>query len=206
MDVKRASQIGHPFLFCWSCDVLLMGRRCVHRPHTHTISLIYSSLDVCYNFFYRTSKTVRLLANLMSILLSLLSRVSNCWCDTLWGLNLALPTFFSDISTGYLILSGSKKFLMVGIRQKLCFFSAGEMILSTLRSESCALLCFRCSKFISQRVKRYLTSHGVQENLLYDPNGRHGHALLKGRPGHTEILRWLRETQYKGPLLPWLWL
>jgi hypothetical protein len=54
----------------------------------------------------------------------------------------------------------------------------------------------------AERVKRYLTSHGVQKNLFYDPNGRHGYALLKGQPGHTEILRWLREAQYKGPLSP----
>ncbi|KAI9001046.1 hypothetical protein BD414DRAFT_473454 [Trametes punicea] len=43
------------------------------------------------------------------------------------------------------------------------------------------------------RVKRYLTSHGIRKGLWYDPNGRHGQALLSSSPGHYEILRWLRE-------------
>ncbi|CDO71256.1 hypothetical protein BN946_scf184908.g13 [Trametes cinnabarina] len=43
------------------------------------------------------------------------------------------------------------------------------------------------------RVKRYLTSHGIRKGLHFDPDGRHGQALLSGSPGHREILRWLRE-------------
>ncbi|KAI0677587.1 hypothetical protein C8Q78DRAFT_960231 [Trametes maxima] len=43
------------------------------------------------------------------------------------------------------------------------------------------------------RVKRYLTSHGVRKGLWFDPDGRHGQALLSSSPGHHEILRWLRE-------------
>ncbi|KAI0796702.1 hypothetical protein C8Q75DRAFT_710801 [Abortiporus biennis] len=45
----------------------------------------------------------------------------------------------------------------------------------------------------AQRVKRYLTSHGIRKGLWFDPNGRHGQALLAGGAGHAEILRWLRE-------------
>ncbi|KAF8897609.1 hypothetical protein BD779DRAFT_1432396 [Infundibulicybe gibba] len=45
-----------------------------------------------------------------------------------------------------------------------------------------------------ERVKRYLSSHGIRKNLWIDPNGRHGQALIIGGPGHTEILRWLHES------------
>ncbi|KAK7695883.1 hypothetical protein QCA50_000521 [Cerrena zonata] len=44
------------------------------------------------------------------------------------------------------------------------------------------------------RVKRYLTSHGIKKGLWFDPDGRHGQALLAGGEGHKEILRWLREA------------
>jgi len=45
----------------------------------------------------------------------------------------------------------------------------------------------------SERVRRYLTSHGVRKGLLFDPNGIHGQALLKGQQGHTEIVHWLHQ-------------
>ncbi|GJE84212.1 alpha/beta hydrolase [Phanerochaete sordida] len=47
----------------------------------------------------------------------------------------------------------------------------------------------------ASRVKRYLTSHGIRKGLWYDPNGRHGQALLAGGAGHAAILRWLREPE-----------
>jgi len=47
----------------------------------------------------------------------------------------------------------------------------------------------------AQRVKRYLTSHGVRKGLWFDPNGRHGQALITGGAGHNEILRWLKESE-----------
>ncbi|GLB33884.1 hypothetical protein LshimejAT787_0107680 [Lyophyllum shimeji] len=46
----------------------------------------------------------------------------------------------------------------------------------------------------AQRVKRYLTSHGVKQGIWYDPDGSHGQALLPGSRGHVEILRWVREA------------
>jgi len=46
----------------------------------------------------------------------------------------------------------------------------------------------------AQRVKRYLTSHGIRKGLWYDPNGRHGQAMLYGSPGQKEIFRWLLQT------------
>ena len=46
-------------------------------------------------------------------------------------------------------------------------------------------------------MKRYLTSHGIRDGLWYDPNGRHGQALLVGGRAHNEILRWLREPGYR---------
>ncbi|KAJ7180173.1 hypothetical protein C8R43DRAFT_912794 [Mycena crocata] len=46
----------------------------------------------------------------------------------------------------------------------------------------------------AERVKKYLTSHGVRKGLWYDPDGHHGDALQNGGAGHTEVMRWLRET------------
>ncbi|KDQ56378.1 hypothetical protein JAAARDRAFT_36545 [Jaapia argillacea MUCL 33604] len=45
----------------------------------------------------------------------------------------------------------------------------------------------------AERVKRYLTSHGIRKGLWFDPDGRHGQALLVGGDGHSEILRWLHD-------------
>ncbi|KAF8974489.1 hypothetical protein BDZ97DRAFT_1647027 [Flammula alnicola] len=46
----------------------------------------------------------------------------------------------------------------------------------------------------SERVKQYLTSHGVRKNIWYDADGRHGQALMPGSPGLNEVLRWLSEN------------
>ncbi|TFK75836.1 hypothetical protein BDN72DRAFT_785882 [Pluteus cervinus] len=43
----------------------------------------------------------------------------------------------------------------------------------------------------AERVKRYLTSHGVREGLWYDPEARHGQALMTGTPGFQHIKNWL---------------
>jgi len=48
----------------------------------------------------------------------------------------------------------------------------------------------------AERVKRYLTSHGVRKGLWYDPDGGHGHAMLPSSPAHREILRWITQTEY----------
>ncbi|KAI1795198.1 hypothetical protein LXA43DRAFT_993885 [Ganoderma leucocontextum] len=45
----------------------------------------------------------------------------------------------------------------------------------------------------ANRVKRYLTSHGVRDNLRFDPDGQHGEALLTRSPFHNDIMNWLRE-------------
>ncbi|KAH9853506.1 hypothetical protein C2E23DRAFT_728408 [Lenzites betulinus] len=45
----------------------------------------------------------------------------------------------------------------------------------------------------SNRVRRYLTSHGVRKGLRVDPNGHHSEALLPFSPSQKEILRWLGE-------------
>lgn len=44
----------------------------------------------------------------------------------------------------------------------------------------------------AERVKRYLTSHGVRQNLWFYPESRHGQALVSGQPGYDELFRWLR--------------
>ncbi|KAH7921825.1 hypothetical protein BV22DRAFT_1197913 [Leucogyrophana mollusca] len=43
----------------------------------------------------------------------------------------------------------------------------------------------------AERVKRYLSSHGVRKGLYFDPDGSHGQALITGGPTHGAILRWL---------------
>ena len=46
-----------------------------------------------------------------------------------------------------------------------------------------------------QRVRRYLQSHGVSQGLRYNPNGRHGQALLTSDKAFTDMLKWLREPE-----------
>ncbi|KAJ7498836.1 hypothetical protein FB451DRAFT_1117567 [Mycena latifolia] len=45
----------------------------------------------------------------------------------------------------------------------------------------------------AERVKKYLTSHGVRKGLSYNPTGRHGEALMSGGMQHAEVMRWLKE-------------
>ncbi|KAF8351387.1 hypothetical protein F5887DRAFT_1194857 [Amanita rubescens] len=45
----------------------------------------------------------------------------------------------------------------------------------------------------SERVIKYLRSHGIKKGIWYDPEGHHGQALIVGGPGHIEIIRWLKE-------------
>ncbi|KAF8621659.1 hypothetical protein AX15_007673 [Amanita polypyramis BW_CC] len=45
----------------------------------------------------------------------------------------------------------------------------------------------------SERVIKYLRSHGVKKGIRYNPEGRHGQALVVGGQGHSEILGWLKE-------------
>ncbi|KAH9482722.1 hypothetical protein JR316_0004822 [Psilocybe cubensis] len=51
----------------------------------------------------------------------------------------------------------------------------------------------------SERVKKYLTSHGAGDNLWYDPEGRHGQALMRGSAGLKELFRWLSEDENEQP-------
>lgn len=39
----------------------------------------------------------------------------------------------------------------------------------------------------AERIRRYLNQHGVKKGLWYDPNGRHGQALLAGGKGHALV-------------------
>ncbi|KAF9534250.1 hypothetical protein CPB83DRAFT_902204 [Crepidotus variabilis] len=47
----------------------------------------------------------------------------------------------------------------------------------------------------SERVKRYLSSHGVRKGLWFDPEGIHGQALVRGGPGMNIVLKWLSEHE-----------
>jgi len=45
-------------------------------------------------------------------------------------------------------------------------------------------------------VKKYLSSHGIRKGIDYDPNGRHGSALLASSDAFKELVRWLDEPVY----------
>ncbi len=47
---------------------------------------------------------------------------------------------------------------------------------------------------ISQRMRQYLTSHGIRKGLKFDPEGRHGEALFTRGESHREFLRWLHKS------------
>ncbi|KAL0576920.1 hypothetical protein V5O48_005066 [Marasmius crinis-equi] len=46
----------------------------------------------------------------------------------------------------------------------------------------------------AERVKKYLTSHGVRKGLFFDPNALHGQALLMGGEGHDRVIQWLKDS------------
>jgi len=48
----------------------------------------------------------------------------------------------------------------------------------------------------AERVKRYLTSHGISKGLWIDPDAIHGQALVAGGKGQTEILLWLQQDDH----------
>ncbi|QRV73174.1 alpha/beta hydrolase family protein [Ceratobasidium sp. AG-Ba] len=43
-----------------------------------------------------------------------------------------------------------------------------------------------------ERVRRYLRSHGVRKGVRFDPEGRHGSALIAGSEGLDSVMTWLR--------------
>ncbi|KAF8517787.1 hypothetical protein JB92DRAFT_2904540 [Gautieria morchelliformis] len=45
----------------------------------------------------------------------------------------------------------------------------------------------------SERVQRYLRSHGVHKGLWFDPKGRHGQGLIAGGKGLQRVITWLLE-------------
>jgi hypothetical protein len=47
----------------------------------------------------------------------------------------------------------------------------------------------------SQRIKKYLMSHGVRSGLYFDSQGQHGLALIPGTEGFNEIMTWLKEPE-----------
>ncbi|KAJ7228587.1 hypothetical protein GGX14DRAFT_613710 [Mycena pura] len=62
-------------------------------------------------------------------------------------------------------------------------------------SKTLFLLGGKDSIINAERVRKYLTSHGITKNLWYDQNGLHGHALASGGAGHALVMRWLKETE-----------
>ncbi|KAB5592081.1 Alpha/beta hydrolase family protein [Ceratobasidium theobromae] len=48
-----------------------------------------------------------------------------------------------------------------------------------------------------ERVRRYLRSHGVRRGVRFDPEGRHGSALVAGSEGLNGVIGWLRGTDVK---------
>ncbi|KAG7096874.1 hypothetical protein E1B28_004280 [Marasmius oreades] len=63
-------------------------------------------------------------------------------------------------------------------------------------SKTLFLLGGKDSILNAERVKKYLTSHGVRKGLWYDPNGLHGQALLVGGKGHERVMEWLKEPDF----------
>ncbi|THH10106.1 hypothetical protein EW145_g1537 [Phellinidium pouzarii] len=64
----------------------------------------------------------------------------------------------------------------------------------------------RCTLFLlggrdcivdSDRVKKYLTSHGVKNGLWYNPEGRHGQSLLVGSQGVKSVIKWINSPNMK---------
>jgi hypothetical protein len=48
----------------------------------------------------------------------------------------------------------------------------------------------------SQRIKKYLVSHGVRKGLYYNSKGQHGLALIPGTGGFNELMTWLKEPEH----------
>jgi hypothetical protein len=48
-----------------------------------------------------------------------------------------------------------------------------------------------------ERVRRYLRSHGVRKGVRFDPDGRHGSALVAGSEGLKGVINWLGGLQDK---------
>ncbi|KAF8663421.1 hypothetical protein AX16_000992 [Volvariella volvacea WC 439] len=62
------------------------------------------------------------------------------------------------------------------------------------RSKTFFLLGGKDDIIRAERVKKYLKSHGIHKGLWYDPEARHGQALIVNSPGFTEIMRWIQES------------
>lgn len=52
----------------------------------------------------------------------------------------------------------------------------------------------RRSNSRSQRVLQYLKSHGMKKGIHFDPEGRHGQALVAGGLSFQKMIHWLRQT------------
>ncbi|CAE6365280.1 unnamed protein product [Rhizoctonia solani] len=48
-----------------------------------------------------------------------------------------------------------------------------------------------------ERVRRYLRSHGIRKGVRFDPDGRHGSALVAGSEGLKGVIDWLGGLQDK---------
>ncbi|KAG9317401.1 hypothetical protein JVU11DRAFT_1600 [Chiua virens] len=44
----------------------------------------------------------------------------------------------------------------------------------------------------ADRIRRYLSSHGVRKGICFDPNGSHGQPFVAGGPAHSVIMSWLK--------------
>jgi len=46
----------------------------------------------------------------------------------------------------------------------------------------------------SERIRRYLLSHGVRKGLIFDPNGWHGESLITGGEGMRKVIEWIKDA------------
>ncbi|KAJ3493881.1 hypothetical protein NLJ89_g10917 [Agrocybe chaxingu] len=122
--------------------------------------------DVCYNFFYRP-----------------------CMTSSLQGMELIIRYFVgTEIGVANLL------------QRHFCWTSNSlwfeEIPNARDPSKTLFLLGGKDDIIQAERVKQYLTSHGVCKGLWYDPDGRHGQALMRGGQGLQQVLHWLTEHEH----------
>ena len=164
-----------------------MGRRsAISLLLIHLLDVLLP--DVCYNFLYRPPRTgieliMRYFVGTELGVANLLQRHFDWASNALW---------YEDIPNAR---DPAKSFFLVGGKDDI--INAVVRLFASWLATTTPTPCYAQQNsgtdiLVQQRVKKYLTSHGVRKGLWYDPNGRHGQALMRGGAGHAAVLKWLR--------------